>query len=134
MKFFLASLVLSVLSTAAFAAPKVVETGSYSAVDVETKTILASLEIRPDNTLNFKVKTPDFAMPEPGCEGTWTVEENMFLSDLQCPLDFLSQVSVQIDIKDVTPENVRSAAGVNVEVVIDALGSDSFLFNLKKVK
>lgn len=131
MKIFLASLLLS---TVAFAAPKVVEPGTYSAVDVETKTIIASLEIRADHTLNFKVAAPDFTMPEPGCEGKWSVEENTFASDLTCPLDFLSQVSVQIDITNITPETVRSPAGVNVEVVIDALGSDAFLFNLKKVK
>ena len=131
MKLFLASLLLS---TVAFAAPKVVEPGTYSAVDVETKTIVATLEIRADNTLNFKVSAPDFTMPEPGCEGKWAVQENTFASDLACPLDFLSQVSVQIDITNVTPEAVRSAEGVNVEVVIDALGADAFLFNLKKVK
>lgn len=131
MKLFLASLLLS---TVAFAAPKVVEPGTYSAVDVETKTIVATLEIRANQTLNFKVSAPDFTMPEPGCEGIWTVEESTFASDLECPLDFLSQVSVQIDITNVTPESVRSAQGVNVEVVIDALGADAFLFNLKKVK
>lgn len=130
MKIFLASLLLS---TVAFAAPKVVEPGSYTATDVETKTIVASLEVRADKTLNFTVAAPDFSMPAPGCEGTWRVEENMFLSDLKCPLDFLSEVAVQIDITNVTPENVRSVEGVNVEVVIDALGSDSFEFNLRKV-
>lgn len=131
MKLFLASLLLS---TVALAAPKAVEYGSYTAIDTETKTIVASLEIREDHTLNFKVTTPDFVMPEPGCEGTWTVEENTFMSDLKCPLDFLSQVAVQIDITNVTPEAVRSAEGVNVQVVIDALGSDSFEFNLKKIE
>lgn len=130
MKLFLATLLLS---TAAFAS-QVVEPGIYSAVDIETKTIVASLDIRADNTVNFKVKTPDFTMPEPGCEGTWSVEGNTLSSDLQCPLDFLSQVSVQIDITNVTPEAVRSAEGVNVAVVIDALGADAFEFNLKKVK
>lgn len=131
MKLFLASLLLS---SVAFAAPKVVEAGLYSAVDVESKTIQATLDIRADHTLNFKVSAPDFTMPEPGCEGTWSVEENIISGDLQCPLDFLSQVSVQIDITNVTPESVRSPEGVNVEVVIDALGADAFLFNLKKVK
>jgi hypothetical protein len=131
MKLFLASLLLSV---SAFAANKVVETGSYTAVDTETKTIIASLEVRDNKTLNFKVKTPDFTMPEPGCEGTYDVQENMFISDLKCPLDFLSQVHVEIDITNVTPDNVRSPAGVDVDVTIDALGTDSFKFNLKKVK
>lgn len=130
MKLFLASLLLSV---AAYSAPKVVEVGTYKAVDTETQSIIATLVIRADKTLNFKVTTPDFTMPEPGCEGTYTVEENNFISDLNCPLDFLSEVQVQIDITNVTPESVRSAQGVNVQVVIDALGEDPFEFNLHKI-
>ncbi len=130
MKIFLATLLLS---TFAFAAEKTVEPGNYKAVDVETKTIEAFLVLREDKTINFKVNTPDFTMPEPGCEGTYVIEANAFLADLTCPLDFLPHTQVQIDITDVTPENVSSEAGVDVEVVIDALGADAYKFNLHKV-
>jgi hypothetical protein len=121
------------LSFAAFAAPKTIETGLYKAVDVETGDINATLLIREDKTLNFTVKTSDFTMPDPGCEGKYLIEENLFLSDLNCPLDSLSQISVSIDITDVTPESVRSEKGVNVDVKIDALGEDAFKFVLHKV-
>lgn len=133
------AILTALMSLSAFAAPlkgkdtKTVEAGLYQAIDVETKTIIATLNIREDHTLNFKVVTPDFTMPEPGCEGQYKVIENNFISDLECPLDFLSEVQVQIDIKDVTPESVLSENGVNVDVVIDALGSDPFKFNLKKM-
>ncbi len=131
MKLLLASILLS---SFAYAAPMAVDPGTYTAIDTETKTIIATLEVRENKTLNFKVKTPDFTMPEPGCEGPWTVEENNFISDLKCPLDFLSQVHVSIDITKATPTAVRAPEGVNVQVVIDAVGPDAFEFNLKKVK
>ncbi len=121
------------ISSFAFANGKAVEAGTYQAIDVETKKITATLVIRADKTMNFKVISPDFTMPEPGCEGNYSTEENNFVADLKCPLDFLSQVQVQIDITKVTAEGVRSAQGVDVEVMIDALGADAFLFNLHKI-
>ncbi len=113
---------------------KTVETGFYTAVDVETGTIQSSLLLRADNTVNFKVSTPDFTMPEPGCEGTYKVVENLLTADMTCPIDFLSEVQVRIDITNVTPESVRSEQGVNVDVIIDALGEDPYQFNLKKIE
>lgn len=114
-------------------ANKEVESGSYTAVDLETGTIKSALLLRADHTVNFKVETPDFTMPEPGCEGKYVVQGNLLTADMTCPMDFLSEVQVRIDITNVTPEAVRSAAGVNVDVVIDALGEDPYKFNLKKV-
>ena len=109
-------LIISLLiSSFAFAAGKAVEAGTYSAIDVETKKINATLIIRADNTMNFMVVSPDFTMPAPGCEGAYKTEENNFVADLKCPIDFLKEVQVQIDITKVTPENVRSEAGVDVE-------------------
>ena len=128
-------LIISLLiSSFAFAAGKAVEAGTYSAIDVETKKINATLIIRADNTMNFMVVSPDFTMPAPGCEGSYTTEENNFVADLKCPIDFLNEIQVQIDITKVTSENVRSEAGVDVEVILDALGPDAFLFNLHKIK
>jgi hypothetical protein len=130
---FLVGLCLSFGS--AFAAPsnKTIEAGLYNAVDVETGTINAQLVIHPNGTLNFKVNSPDFEMPEPGCDGTYAVSGNSFTSNLTCPIAILPEVSVNIDITAVTPQTVRSAEGALVPVVIDALGTDATIFRLKIV-
>lgn len=132
-KLFLTSLISLLLSTSAFAADKEVELGLYNAVDVESGEIHASLLLRADKTVNFKVATPDFEMPEPGCEGKWVVRGNMITSDLKCPLIFLPEVHVEIDITTVTPESVRSEEGALVPVSIDVLGSDAAMYRLKKI-
>ena len=127
---------LSLSLSSAFAAPsvKAVEAGLYNAIDVETGTIKAQLVINPNGTLNFKVNTPDFEMPDPGCDGTYSVNGNSFTSNLTCPIAILPEVSVNIDITAVTPQSVRSAEGALVPVVIDALGTDATMFRLKIVE
>lgn len=127
---------LSLTLSSAFAAPSVksVEAGLYNAIDVETGTIKAQLVINPNGTLNFKVNTPDFEMPDPGCDGTYAVNGNSFTSNLTCPIAILPEVSVNIDITEVTPQSVRSAEGALVPVVIDALGTDATMFRLKIVE
>lgn len=125
---------LCLLATSAFAAEnKVIETGLYKALDVETKTVDCTLLIRPDQTVNFKVKTEDFSMPEPGCEGVYQVEGNMLSADMKCPMDGLESLNVKIDVTNVTPENVRSETGAAVKVQLDAFGTDAYDFTLKKV-
>lgn len=109
-----------------------VEMGKYRAVDKDSKTIVASFELRTNGTVNFSVKTPDFEMPKPGCEGTYSVKGNTFHSDLKCPTQMLPEASVNIDISNVTPQGLRSESGVEVPVVIDALGTDPTTFILKK--
>lgn len=125
---------VAVLSFSATVFAKDVETGLYSAVDVETGEIQSTLLLRDDKTVNFKVNTPDFEMPEPGCEGTWTVVENTIISDLECPIFFMPQVHVEIDITTVTPESIRSEEGALVPVAIDVLGGEPSIFRLKKVE
>lgn len=132
MKNMILSLV-AVMSLSATVFAKDVETGLYNAVDVDSGEINASLLLRDDKTVNFKVTTPDFEMPEPGCEGTWVVNGNTIVSDLECPLIFLPQVHVEIDITTVTPESIRSEEGALVPVSIDALGGEPSMFRLKKV-
>lgn len=129
MKSLLLSLVL-VLSTQVNASQ--VELGKYKAIDVDTKTVQASLELRANGTVNFKVKTPDFTMPEPGCEGKYTVKGNEFAAQMKCPTELLPQANVKIDITNVTPESVRTEKGAEVNVLIDALGDDAVKFLLKK--
>lgn len=127
-------LAISLFSSLSFAADKVVEPGFYSAVDVDTQTIVSSLQIGADKSVIFNVSTPDFEMPAPGCKGLYQVHENTFTADMKCPLDGLSEVQVSIDITAVTPESVRNPNGVIVDVIIDALGPDAYKFILKKVE
>ena len=123
---------LSVLFISQFGLAKDIELGSYTAVDVETGTVVSTILLRADKTVNYTVSTPDFAMPEPGCEGTYTVVENKLIAELACPLSFLPNVRVEIDITAVTPESVRSESGVIVPVIIDAFGTEPTPFILKK--
>ncbi len=123
---------LSILFITQFGLAKDIELGSYTAVDVETGTVLSAILLRADKTVNYTVSTPDFAMPEPGCEGIYTVIENKLTAELACPLSFLPSVRVEIDITDVNPESVRSESGVIVPVVIDVFGTEPTPFVLKK--
>ncbi len=111
-----------------------IEPGLYSAVDVETKSIIATLAVRADMTANLILKAPDFTMPEPGCEGTYAVANNILTADMKCPVQGLEKVHVTMNVADVTAESVRSPQGVIVDVVIDALGNESYKFVLKKIK
>ena len=123
---------ISVLFITQFSLAKDIELGSYTAIDVETSTVLSTILLRADKTVNYTVATPDFTMPEPGCEGTYAVVENKLTAELACPLSFLPNVRVEIDITDVTPESVRSESGVIVPVVIDVFGEEPTPFVLKK--
>ena len=123
--------ILTLISSMSFAA---VEPGVYSAVDVDTKQITATLKVRPDNTANLKMTAPDFVMPEPGCEGIYTAENKFLLADMKCPVEGLERIKVKIDITDVNPQSVRAPNGVVVDVTIDALGNESYKFILKKLQ
>lgn len=124
--------ILTLTSSFSFAAA--IESGIYTAVDVETKTITATLNVRADHTANLKMKTPDFVMAEPGCEGIYNIENNLLKADMKCPVEGLENTKVVIDITDVTPQSVRTENGVAVNVIIDALGSEAYKFNLKKLE
>ena len=123
--------IITLVSSIGFAA---VEPGIYSAVDVDTKQITATLKVRADNTANLKMTAPDFKMPEPGCEGAYIIQNNLLLADMKCPVEGLEKVKVKIDITNVNPQSVRAANGVVVDVNIDALGNESYKFVLKKLQ
>jgi hypothetical protein len=72
-------------------------------------------------------------MPAPGCEGVYKVTGDILLADMNCPQPGLEKLQVIIDIKTVTPQSIRSDIGAEVDVTIDALGSDPFKFHLKKI-
>lgn len=109
-----------------------VELGKYSAVDADTKTTQVSFVLHANGTVNFDIKTPDFSMPAPGCVGKYAVDGNEFSANLKCPTFLLPQASVKIDITNITPEGLRSENGVEVDVVVDALGDEPVKFLLKK--
>lgn len=109
-----------------------VELGKYRAVDADTKTIIADLELRANGTANLMITTPDFKMPAPGCEGKYKIQGNKFSADVKCPTDLLPEASVTIDVTNVNPQSVRSPEGARVDVIIDALGEEATTFMLKK--
>ena len=53
---------LSVLFISQFGLAKDIELGSYTAVDVETGTVVSTILLRADKTVNYTVSTPDFAI------------------------------------------------------------------------
>lgn len=125
MKSLLATLVLFV-ATSAFGS---VELGKYTAVDKETGSIQASFDLKPGGALTFSVQG---AVPKTDCTGTYSVAGKEFSANIRCQSPLLQQANVKIDISNVTPAGVRSAAGVEVDVKIDALGGDVTKFILKK--
>ncbi|MEK6628123.1 MAG: hypothetical protein AABY53_05815 [Bdellovibrionota bacterium] len=128
MKSLLLTLVL-VISTQVNAAQ--VELGKYKAVDVNTKAIHADLVLRADATTSITINTPDLPKPIP-CEGTYTLVGNEFSANVKCKSTLLDRANVKIDVTNVNPQSVRTEAGAEVSVVIDALGDDAMKFMLKK--
>lgn len=128
MKSLLLSLLL-VVSTQVNAATA--ELGKYRAVDADTKTTVATFELKADGTVVFEVKSPDIT-PAIQCSGKYTVKGNIFSSDLNCKSQILPKASVQINISNVNAQSIRSANGAEVDVIIDALGTDPVKFLLKK--
>ena len=126
--------ILTLVGSLSFAADKVIEVGTYTAVDVESSTITATLVMRADKTLNLIIAAPDFEMPKEGCEGTYAVKENLMSANLVCPIEGFEKMDVTIDITPVTPESVRSATGAIVDVVFGAFGEEPSKFALKKIK
>ncbi len=126
--------ILSLITSLSFAADKVVEPGTYTAVDVDSSSITATLIMRADKTVNLVIVAPDFEMPAEGCEGKYTVTGNLMAAHMVCPIEGFEQMDVKIDITPVTPETVRSQTGVIVDVTFDAFGSEPSKFVLRKIK
>lgn len=126
MKTLLLSLLLAV-ATQVNAAQ--VELGKYRAVDADTKTIVASFELKASGDVDFLVKSPDFSA---ACSGKYAVNGNQFSTNLNCKSDILPKANVKIDISNVTAESIRSASGAEVNVMIDALGDEPVKYLLKK--
>ena len=125
-------LLLSLVLVVAQVKAAQVELGQYKAVDAETREIHSDFLLRADGTVNFKIRTPDFTMPEPGCEGTYKVEGHIFTAHLVCPTPILPEATVEIDISNVTSESIRSVKGAEVDVTVDALSEEPVKYILHK--
>ena len=126
--------ILTLVSSLSFSADKVVEPGTYTAVDVDSSTITATLIMRANKTVNLVIAAPDFEMPAEGCEGTYEVTANLMAAHMVCPIEGFEEMDVTIDITPVTPESVRSLEGVVVDVIFGAFGEEPAKFVLRKIK
>jgi hypothetical protein len=127
MKSLLLTLIVA-FSTQAFAA---VELGKYIAKDKEEGTTVAKFELRADKSVTFSVSNPSLPTPI-SCTGKWEATDKSFSAALNCDSELLPEAAVTIDISNVTAAGLRSASGVQVGVVIDALGEEAQQFMLKK--
>ncbi len=121
-------LVSLVISNQLFAAT--VELGKYLAVPKDFPTVLADLDLLAGNLATVKIDAEGTII---NCTGTYVVEENALNAHANCDHPSAPEINVSIDITNVTPEGLRSEAGVEVPVKFDLLGDEAVLFVLKKV-
>jgi len=124
----LALLVSTLISVQVFAAT--VELGKYTAVPKDYPTVLAELELTEGNLATVRIDAEGTII---NCTGTFVVAENQLNAHANCDHEAAPEINVSIDITDVTPEGLRSEAGVEVPVKFDLLGDEAVLFFLKKV-
>ncbi len=120
---------LALLTTVQVSAATV-ELGKYRAVDADTKSTVATFELKANGKVSFQVTSPDF---EVACSGKYSVQGNQFSTNLECDSLLLPEASVKIDISTVNPQSLRSERGAEVDVIIDALGDEPVKYLLKKV-
>jgi hypothetical protein len=123
----LTSLIVTFVSTQIFAAT--VELGKYAAYPVDYPSAIATIELKADFSAGVSIDIDGLIV---NCVGTYKVEENMMSSHVFCDHDQAPEVNVNIDFTNVTPEGLRSEAGVEVPAQFDLLGDETVLFNLKK--
>ena len=121
-------------SLAALAANKEVEPGYYEAVDADKGEINVQMQVNADGSAAVSIVNKSPFKPNINCEGTWSVTENMFFSALDCDHFLVPYIEVNIDITNVTPQNLRSEQGAPVNVQLDIMGPDPRSFILKKVE
>lgn len=107
-----------------------VELGKYRAVDADTRSIVATFDLKANGIVSFQVKSPEFSV---ACSGKYVVKGNQFSTDLDCDSMLLPTASVTIDISNVNATSLRSASGAEVNVIIDALGDEPVKYLLKKL-
>lgn len=115
------------ISSQVFAAP--VELGKYIAIPKDFPTVEAQLELFADNHATLYV---DAEGTEINCTGIFAQEGNKLTADAKCDHPEAPEISVTIDVTNVTPEGLRSEEGVEVPVQFNLLGDDVVPFILKK--
>ena len=121
-------------SLTAFAQNKEVEPGFYEAIDADKGDINVQMQVNADQTAFVSIVNKSPFKPDIDCEGTWSVDGNMFLGALDCDHFLVPYIEVNIDITNVTPESVRSENGAAVTVQLDIMGPEPRLFILRKVE
>lgn len=121
-------LVSMLISSQLFAAT--VELGKYLAVPKDFPTVLSVLELFADNTATVRIDADGMII---NCTGVFAVAGNKLSADANCDHPDAPEISVIIDITNVTPEGLRSEAGVEVPVEFDLLADESVLFILRKL-
>lgn len=120
-------LVLTLLSAQVFAAT--VELGKYLAVPKEFPTVSARLELFADNSATVYIDAEGTII---NCTGNFVVEENALNAHANCDHSAAPEINVSIDVTNVTPDGLRSEAGVEVPVKFDLLGDEAVQFILRK--
>lgn len=128
MKFSL--LLVSLFFSSQLFAATTVEMGKYLAVPKDFPTVLAVLELFPDNHATVNIDADGTKI---NCVGIFSQIENELNADAQCDHPDAPEIKVKIDITNVTPDGLRSEAGVEVPVKFDLLGDESVQFILRKL-
>ncbi|MBY0554883.1 hypothetical protein K2P97_10170 [bacterium] len=124
-------LLMSMLISAQVFAATPVELGKYLAVPKDFPTVLSVLELFADKTATVHIDADGIII---NCTGIFAQAGNELTADAQCDHPDASEISVIIDISNVTPEGLRSEAGVEVPVKFNLLGDESVPFILKKLE
>lgn len=116
------------ISTQVFAVT--VELGKYLAIPVDYPTVQAELELFADNHATLYVDVDGTIV---NCTGIFAQIDNQLNADAKCDHPEAPEISVSIDVTNVTPEGLRSEEGVEVPVKFNLLGEEPIFFILKKV-
>jgi hypothetical protein len=125
---FLVLLSSMLISSQVFAAN--VELGKYLAVPKDFPTVISELELFADNHATVYIDAEGTIIH---CTGVFAQVGNNLTADAECDHPEAPEISVSIDVTDVTPDGLRSEAGVEVPVKFNLLGDDAVLFVLRKV-
>ena len=122
-------LALMVLATSQVFAGTV-ELGRYTALDKDSKSVSAALELKAGGAANVVITVPGVTTVH--CSGSYGVAGDTLNTDLNCDSMLLSKAKVSINIASVTPASVRSANGAEVTLTIPGIIDDPTVFLLKK--
>lgn len=123
------SFLMTVLLIAGSQAFANVELGKYRAVDASGSSVRANLHLKAGGAVTLDVVT---SFGTVNCNGRYTVRSPRLTASVTCNSRLISQTNVSIDITNVNARSIRSARGAEVDIVIEALGTNPKKFLLKK--